>query len=620
MTDTPITPFFNITLLTPDNYDKRIEWAQVIEQEFPKIGIGVKYHDIAPRKVIDEERLVINPETGMYNTYDEGGFDIITDGLMWGFNLQWDAYQEVYPYITYEEGYQSPGMDELMPIYYSTFNNTKRLETLKQIQATLHEDQPEIVILYPAGIWAFNPSWDILYEDVLAIQFYRMRSGWADFGFNGYDPIVFGRIDPGPYTTINFETLFQDFEWGYFFTVIPSMIWQGLYERNQTDNFNWVPLIAKQMPIWSEDNKLATIILRDDVFFADGHQLTSHDVVETYRFHLTPSYSPFSYGVFNYFFGFNESIIAIDDFTVQFNFTEAIDDFPYPLEFFDYGILPIHIWGNHTHPAVADYNFDAALAANMTKLYEFCIGTGPYRYKFVNMTEPRVELQAVNNYWNGDVQTNEIHFEIYEYDYTKGYCRDEDQAIADLQSGKTHILGRNIIQNLSKVQGLDYYVLPNSNLIPGEMDTPIQELFLNLYHPILGTGVKTPLGITTPSRAGEAAKYIRQAISHVIPRQRIIDEILLGVGIPGLTLVNPICLGFDDSLEPYEYNIAKAKELLTKAGYKYPPEPSTTSSTTSTTSTISAANSSFELMILIASMTSFGIYNAVKHHKRRHQK
>ncbi|MFX1507161.1 MAG: ABC transporter substrate-binding protein [Promethearchaeota archaeon] len=608
--DNTITPFFNITLLTPDNYNKRIEWAQVIEQELPKIGIGVKYHDIAPREVINV-RLVFNPETGTVPTYDEGGYDILIDGPWYGPTLQWDPNQWYYPDII--SGYQSPIMDELCPKYHSTFNDTERLETLKQIQATLYEDQPGIAILYPAGIWAYNPSWDISYEDVLAIQLYRMRSGWADFGFEGHDPIVYGRIDYGPYTNIQWETLFQRLGM-MFFSVTPSMIWQGLYERNQTDNFNWVPLIAQEMPMWSDNNKLATIKIRDDVFFADGHQLTSHDVVETYRLILTPSYGSSSYWVFNYFFGSNESIRVIDDFTVQFNFTEELEAFPYALEFFDYGILPIHIWGNHTHPTVANYNFDAVLAANVTKLYEFCIGTGPYRYKFVNITEPRVEVQAVDNYWKGEVKTNEIHFEIYEYDPVENYCKEEDLAIADLQNGKTHILERNIIGNRNKTQGLTYHFLPNGNLVPLQVDTPIEDAFPNLYHPILGTGVETPLGAAYPSRAGEAAKYVRQAISHVIPRQRIIDKILLGVGIPGITDVDPFCLGFDDFLEPYEYDIAKAKDRLTKAGYKYPPPPPT--STKSTTLTTSEPNSSFELVILIASMTSFGIYKVVTRRKR----
>jgi ABC-type transport system substrate-binding protein len=117
------------------------------------------------------------------------------------------------------------------------------------------------------------------------------------------------------------------------------------------------------------------------------------------------------------------------------------------------------------------------------------------------------------------------------------------------------------------------------------------------FFPILGTGEKTPL--KTP----EAAKYIRQAISHAIPRQKIMDELYLGRGFPGATVVTPLVRGFDDSLESHVYNLTKAKELMEKAGYEYPPESSTTTTTTTTTESSTPAPS-FEWVIVLASMSS----------------
>jgi ABC-type transport system substrate-binding protein len=96
----------------------------------------------------------------------------------------------------------------------------------------------------------------------------------------------------------------------------------------------------------------------------------------------------------------------------------------------------------------------------------------------------------------------------------------------------------------------------------------VQELGFNMEHPILGTGVDTPLGQQDPSRAAEAAKYVRQAISHLIPRQNIIDTILDGYGTPAIT--NTICTltaGYDPSIEAHAYNEELAKSLLAAAGY-----------------------------------------------------
>jgi ABC-type transport system substrate-binding protein len=96
----------------------------------------------------------------------------------------------------------------------------------------------------------------------------------------------------------------------------------------------------------------------------------------------------------------------------------------------------------------------------------------------------------------------------------------------------------------------------------------VQELGFNMKHPIFGTGVDTPLGQQDPSKAAEAARYVRQAISHLIPRQSIIDTILDGYGTPAITTpITTLTAGYDTSLKPYSYDIQMAKSLLAAAGY-----------------------------------------------------
>jgi ABC-type transport system substrate-binding protein len=97
----------------------------------------------------------------------------------------------------------------------------------------------------------------------------------------------------------------------------------------------------------------------------------------------------------------------------------------------------------------------------------------------------------------------------------------------------------------------------------------VQELGFNMKHPVFGTGVDTPLGKQDPSRAAEAARYVRQAISHLIPRQQIIDEITGGYGTLGVTTpITRVTAGFDTSLQPYSYDVTLAKSLLAGAGYE----------------------------------------------------
>src|SRR5207247_11136254 len=91
----------------------------------------------------------------------------------------------------------------------------------------------------------------------------------------------------------------------------------------------------------------------------------------------------------------------------------------------------------------------------------------------------------------------------------------------------------------------------------------------NMQHPIFGTGVDTPLGKSDPSKAALAAKDVRQAISHAVPRDLIVQQLLLGYAYPGIT--TPVAgkyqtgiavkAGFDTSLKPYHCNLPESRQL-----------------------------------------------------------
>ena len=96
------------------------------------------------------------------------------------------------------------------------------------------------------------------------------------------------------------------------------------------------------------------------------------------------------------------------------------------------------------------------------------------------------------------------------------------------------------------------------------LSTRVEYIAFNMKHPILGTGELTPLG--TP----EAAKSIRKAINHAIPRQRIIEEYLYGLGSVGISSAPEACIGYHSSLEPYEYNLDLSIENLIDADWPRP--------------------------------------------------
>lgn len=63
-------------------------------------------------------------------------------------------------------------------------------------------------------------------------------------------------------------------------------------------------------------------------------------------------------------------------------------------------------------------------------------------------------------------------------------------------------------------------------------------------------------------------KRVRQAMSHALPKERIIRDVFFGLGQPVLSDVPPGSQYQNTDLKPYEFDLDKAKALLAEAGWK----------------------------------------------------
>ena len=68
-------------------------------------------------------------------------------------------------------------------------------------------------------------------------------------------------------------------------------------------------------------------------------------------------------------------------------------------------------------------------------------------------------------------------------------------------------------------------------------------------------------------------KYVRQALSYLVPREAIVDQILDGFGVPGNEYMPPGLAAYNTDITPYQYNVEEAKNLLRMAGYVIPETP-----------------------------------------------
>lgn len=62
-------------------------------------------------------------------------------------------------------------------------------------------------------------------------------------------------------------------------------------------------------------------------------------------------------------------------------------------------------------------------------------------------------------------------------------------------------------------------------------------------------------------------KLVRQAVNYAINKQAIIDGVFLGAGKAAKNPIPPTIWSYNDAIKDYDYNPAKAKELLAQAGF-----------------------------------------------------
>ncbi len=165
------------------------------------------------------------------------------------------------------------------------------------------------------------------------------------------------------------------------------------------------------------------------------------------------------------------------------------------------------------------------------------IGTGPF--KFVEwFKDDHVTLEANLNYWSGSFKGKPLVQIVVFRPIPEAATR-----IADLQTGKV-----DIMQDVQpdQVKGSE------SAFTIVQKDVP-QEAFIFFVSDV----PSTPL----------ADKRVRQALNYGVDVESIIKNVLLGYARRIASPIGPLTLGYDANVKPYPYDAAKAKALLTDAGY-----------------------------------------------------
>ncbi|WP_299088015.1 ABC transporter substrate-binding protein [uncultured Metabacillus sp.] len=327
------------------------------------------------------------------------------------------------------------------------------------------------------------------------------------------DTLVFGRggdsTSLDPITTTEGETF-----------KVTENIFETLVSYGEQDT-TLHPGLAESWTV-SEDALTYTFKLRQGVTFHDGTDFNAEAVVFNFNRWMNGNEDQFPYySMFGGYKGEESHVIkevkAIDEHTVQFVLNRPQAPFLKNLAMSPFGIA--------SPAAVEKYGED---------FRKNPVGTGPF--KFVEWKQnDRIVLEKNENYW------------------LKGYPK------------LNQVIFRVIPENTARLNALvngEIDLMDGVNNSDEETITGNDQLQL-IERPSMNVGY---LGFTT-NRPPFDNKLVRQALSHAIDKQAIIDAFYGGKAEPAKNPMPPSIEGYNDEIKDYEYDQEKAKQLLAEAGY-----------------------------------------------------
>ena len=207
----------------------------------------------------------------------------------------------------------------------------------------------------------------------------------------------------------------------YASTYVTSQIYETLY-RIDPETGEYLPLLATDLPEYSEDGLTATIKLREGVTFHDGTPFNSEAVKYTFELIQDPDFGSARASIANSI----ESMECPDDYTIVFHLL------------YEDGVFTAKL--AHTNSAIVSPTAQQA----QDLMVEPC-GTGPY--KFVSsVSGSNVVLTRNEDYW-GELPAIK--------DVTMTIITDESTAVSRMETGEADFMPNISVEQLSRVENND---------------------------------------------------------------------------------------------------------------------------------------------------------------------
>ena len=212
-------------------------------------------------------------------------------------------------------------------------------------------------------------------------------------------------------------------------TYVNAQIYETLYRINPTTG-EYDPLLAAELPEFSDDGMTVTVKLREGVKFHDGTDFNSEAVMHTFSLIKDPEFGSARASIANSI----ETMECPDENTIVFH-----------LNYEDGVILAKFA---HTNSAIV-----SPTAQQAQDLMVNPCGTGPY--KFVSsISGSNVVLTANEEYWNGAPAIKDVTMTI---------IAEESTAIARMETGEADFMPNLSVEQISRVEGINGVTVATSD-------------------------------------------------------------------------------------------------------------------------------------------------------------
>jgi len=337
-----------------------------------------------------------------------------------------------------------------------------------------------------------------------------------------------------------------------------GLTYEGLINQNPITG-EVEPALAESWQI-SEDKLKFTFTLHKDLKWSDGQPLTADDVVFTYNDIYFNEEVPtdvkdaFRIGISRKL----PTVRKIDERRVEFTLPEPFR--PFLLNTGTY-ILPAHALQKWVKQKDAEGKPIFLSKWGVDTPPNEIIVNGPYKLERYD-TSQRVVFRRNPYYWRKDSQGKP---QPYIERLVWQIVENTDTSLLQFRSGGLDTVGITPDYfSLLKVQEKQ----GNFKIYGNEPATGTSFVFFNLNK---GKRNGKPLVDPIKSRWFNTVEF-RQAVAYAIDRQTMINNTFRGLGRPQnspVTVQSPYYLSPEEGLKTYNYDLAKAKQLLTKAGFKY---------------------------------------------------